>query len=154
MRHWNKTSLAICCVLGWLIWEYGLLTPVVASNGGVDARTFLGLIAQISATMLGFLLAALAILASISGHRLVRNMQKTGHYRVLLHRFFVNVIAYGWATAVALVAYMVRTNLVCATLLALLAFLYASLLLIDLGWRFWLVLTHLGQDVAPPSNGT
>lgn len=146
MKHWSKTSLVICVLAGWLIWKYGLLTPVIIQNGGNDARTLLGLLAQISVTMLGFLLAALAILASISGHRLIRNMQKTGHYKVLLNRFFANVVAYGVAASIALIAYVTKTSLSTATLLAVLSILYASLLLVDLGWRFWLVLTHLGAD--------
>lgn len=46
-------------------------------------------IAQIAATMMGFLLAALAILASIAGMRLLRNLQRTGHFSVLLSRLFI-----------------------------------------------------------------
>ncbi|MEN7430399.1 hypothetical protein VA599_06545 [Chromobacterium sp. TRC.1.1.SA] len=142
MKHWTKWSVLICLLIGWGVWKYNLLSRLSAS----DARTFLGLLAQVSVTMLGFLLAALAILASIAGHRLVRNMQKTGHYRVLLSCFFIDTVAYGFAAAVALVAYLANTHLILGTLLAMVSFLFASLLLLDVGWRFWLVLTHLGPD--------
>lgn len=142
MKHWNKISIFLCVAAGWLIWHFNLLAKLNAT----DARTFLGLLAQVSATMLGFLLAALAILASISGQRLVRNMQKTGHYRVLLSRFFMDTVAYGIASLVSLLAYLTNSHLPHGTLLAILCFLFASLLLIDVGWRFWLVLAHLGPD--------
>lgn len=46
-------------------------------------------VAGVAGTMLGFMIAALAILASIAGMRLLRNMQRTGHYQVLLARLFV-----------------------------------------------------------------
>lgn len=49
-----------------------------------------GVVAQIAATMMGFLLAALAILASIAGMRLLRNMQRTGHYAILLSRMLIS----------------------------------------------------------------
>lgn len=55
-----------------------------------ELRTIAGTAAQISATMMGFLLAALAILASIANMRLLRNMQRTGHYQVLLGRMLVS----------------------------------------------------------------
>lgn len=142
MKHWTKYSIVICILIGAGIWKYNLLGQLSPQ----DSRTFLGLLAQVSATMLGFLLAALAILASISGHRLVRNMQKTGHFQVLLTRFFVDTVAYGVSAGVALVAYLANTHLMHGTLLAMMFFLFASLLLIDVGWRFWLVLSHLGPE--------
>ncbi len=145
MKHWNKLGFVLCLVIGYLIAQRNMLGPFL-SNGGADLRTFLGLIAQISATMLGFLLAALAILASISGHRLVRNMQKTGHFKVLLEKLFFNVVTYGLATGLSLIAYLTKTSLGAMSLVAILAFFYASFVLIDVGWRFWLVLTNLNSE--------
>ncbi len=127
---------------GFAIWHYGL----IAELSPADLRTFVGLLAQISVTMLGFLLAALAILASIAGHRLMRNMQKTGHYQVLLKRFFANTVAYGVSTVTTLLAYLASANLVLATIGAITCVLFATLLLIDAGWRFWLVLSNLTPD--------
>ena len=149
MKHWSKVCLVVCLLVGWLIWQRGYLQPVVLANRGADARSFLGLLAQIAATMLGFLLAALAILASITGHRLIRNMQKTGHFKVLLNRCFANIIAYGVSTATALIAYVTNGNLIYGTFLSVVIFLFASLLLIDLGYRFALVLGHLTPDPGP-----
>jgi len=106
-----------------------------------DIRGLLSLLAQVSATMLGFLLAALAILASISGSRLIRNMQKTGHFKVLLHRFFLNTVAFGVAMVVAIAVSLLSVNLANGTAIATGIFVFACMLLCDVGWRFWLVLT-------------
>lgn len=38
---------------------------------------------SLSATLLGFLIAALSILSALVSRRLVMNMQKTGHYEQL-----------------------------------------------------------------------
>lgn len=146
MKHWNKLCVLICVIVGGIVWQRNMIGPFLLQGATGDLRNFLGLISQISATMLGFLLAALAILASISGHRLIRNMQKTGHFRVLLQRIFMNVVVYGLATGAALVAYLTKTKLGIASFSAILVFFYASLLLVDVGYRFWIVLTNLNQD--------
>lgn len=146
MRHWTLISAALCFLIGYIIQDRNMLGPFVGANGGNDLRAFLGLIAQISVTMLGFLLAALAILASISGSRLVRNMKRTGHYSVLLSKFFWNVIAYGVATGLALIAYLAKSSLGLLSNVALVFFFFSSLLLVDVGYRFWLVLSSIGDD--------
>lgn len=51
---------------------------------GADALAFAGAVASIGATMLGFILAALAVIASISNTHLVQMMHRTGHYKSLL----------------------------------------------------------------------
>lgn len=50
-----------------------------------DLVSFAGAVASVGATMLGFILAALAVVASISHTHLVQQMQKTGHYSDLLN---------------------------------------------------------------------
>lgn len=84
-------------VLGGFV-IYKLCPPVIGAN---DLRAIASTAAQIAATMMGFLLAALAILASIANMRLLRNMQRTGHYQVLLGRmlisaayFFIGLVFY------------------------------------------------------------
>jgi hypothetical protein len=95
--------------------------------------------------MLGFLLAAMAILASISGTRLIRNMQKTGHFVVLLNRFFVNTIAFGISMVIAIAASMLNARIADGAVIASGLFVFSCLLLCDVGWRFWLVLTEIGH---------
>lgn len=142
MKHWTKLSIVISAIFGWELWAISLFTQMSSDN----LRGFLGLIAQISATMLGFLLAALAILASISGHRLLRNMQKTGHYQVLLERFLINTIAYGAAMMAAMAAFLFEKHLSISTLISSVIFVFSTLLLCDIGYRLWLVLRNLSPE--------
>lgn len=142
MKHWTKLSILISAILGWQLWDIGLFPQMTSEN----LRGFLGLIAQISATMLGFLLAALAILASISGHRLLRNMQKTGHYQVLLERFLINTVAYAAAMMAAIAAFLFEPYLCISSLISSIIFVFATLLLCDIGYRLWLVLKNLGPE--------
>ena len=51
-------------------------------------------IAQISATMMGFMLTALAILASISDKNLVKNMAIQGHYKDLINHLTLAALIY------------------------------------------------------------
>lgn len=143
MKHSIKTSFVLAAVFAWLLWKWSLFSA--PRMNAQDLRTLLGLLAQVSATMLGFLLAAMAILASISGTRLIRNMQKTGHFSVLLHRFFVNTIAFGISMVIAIAASMLNVRIADGTILSTSIFFFSCLLLCDVGWRFWLVLTEIGH---------
>jgi Na+/H+-translocating membrane pyrophosphatase len=75
-------------------------TAAAASAASGVAST----VAQISATMLGFLIAALAVLASIAGMRLLRNMQRTGHYQNLLARLLICAAAFALLLGLSLFA--------------------------------------------------
>ena len=143
MKHSTKLAFLLAVVFAYFVWRWGLFSaPRMAVQ---DLRTLLGLLAQVSATMLGFLLAAMAILASISGARLIRNMQKTGHFVVLLNCFFVNTIAFGASMVVAIAATMLNVRIADGAILSAGIFVFSCLLLCDVGWRFWLVLTEIGQ---------
>lgn len=87
-----------CVLVSWGvaygIWYYSLLNGLEVG----DFRTAAGIVAQLSGTMLGFILAALAILTTILGEPLIRNMQRTGHFKVLLGRMLSCVAAFGIAT--------------------------------------------------------
>lgn len=61
-------------------------------------------VAGVAGTMLGFMIAALAILASIAGMRLLRNMQRTGHYHVLLGRLFITSVFFALLLVTSLAA--------------------------------------------------
>lgn len=144
MKHWTKISVVFSLMLYWFISNQGVFLPARLSDE--QLRNYIGLVAQIAATMLGFLLTALSILASISGHRLLVNMQKTGHFHVLLTRFFLNCVAFALAGIVALAGYLLKTHLAFAGQVSTVIFFFSFLLLCDVGWRFWLVLTELGSS--------
>lgn len=138
MKYWTYLSLALASALTCLVYSNGTLNAL-----GGDAHNVVTLFAQISATMLGFLIAALSILASISGHRLLRQMQRLGHYRVLLRRFFINSTAFAAAMVAALVSIVFRDSNPFSTYSAFLLFVFATLLLVDIGYRLWLVMHNL-----------
>lgn len=143
MKHFTKLSLVLSVAFGGVAWYRGMLDCIADA----ELRSAVGIASQISATMLGFLIAALSILASISGHRLLRNMQKTGHYRVLLRRLFWNSGAYGLAMVLAFMAVLLNGEwFKPMSLAALTGFTYATLFLIDIGWRFWLVLINISGE--------
>lgn len=142
MKHWNKISFVLSGIVFYLAYKHGIF----AALGEPDSRVASGILAQIAATMLGFLIAALSILASISGTRLVKNMQKTGHYRKLLRCFLINSVAYGVAMTCSFWALISKSHFPIPALVALTTFSFASLLLIDVCWRFWLVLHSLAPD--------
>jgi hypothetical protein len=59
----------------------------------LDLKPMLGAFASVSATLLGFLLAALAILRAAEGRTLVANMRKTGHSDTLLNEMFFAAVS-------------------------------------------------------------
>lgn len=66
---------------GGAAWYWGAY-PSFSEAGAI--ASFGGTVASISTTMLGFLLAALTVLASISHTHLVKVMREHGHYHDLL----------------------------------------------------------------------
>ncbi|HDY98753.1 MAG TPA: hypothetical protein ENH72_09700 [Pseudomonas sabulinigri] len=138
MKYWTFLSCLLAVALAWLVHTSNTIPTL-----GDDIHNVISLFAQISATMLGFLIAALSILASISGHRLLRNMQRTGHYRVLLRRFFINSAAFAAAMVAALVSAVLRDSTPILTYGAFFFFVFATLLLVDIGYRLWLVMHNL-----------
>jgi hypothetical protein len=136
-------SCLIVAICGsWYMSHDGWLNDLKDS----DIRSAAGIVAQIGATMLGLVLAALAVLASIANSRLVKNMRKTGHYQVLLRRMFVALIAFGTSTiAGAVVIFLPVIKAEHAYLLIGIE-VFAALLLADISRKFWLVLHHLTPD--------
>lgn len=121
--------------------HYGLLLQVKADTLSSAA----GVIAQISATLAGFLLAVLSVLATIVNTRLVRNMQKTGHYQLLLHRLFANAAVFVVSMVVGMVAVFSVDS--CYPIMVLIFFAIVGLvMLIDVASKFWMVLSHLGPS--------
>lgn len=105
-------------------------------------RSAASALAGVAATMVGFMLAALSVLTAVANQRLIRNMQKTGHYRRLLHELY----HCGGAYAIMLVGAMVSLFAPSpAHILSLTVGVsaYALLVMLSAGKKFWMVLTHL-----------
>lgn len=80
----------------------GLATRQPAELAGI-ASTF----ASIAATLLGFIIAALSILASLMDRTLLKNMNKTGHFDVLLSELHGAALAFLLVLVVALISLFV-----------------------------------------------
>lgn len=95
-------ALVISVTLAWF-WFYYDLPGLPRKDPGLNsAVTAMGVLAQISATMLGFMMAVLAILASISNTRLLRNMQRKGQFHLMLVSIFTDNLGFAAVTASSL----------------------------------------------------
>lgn len=120
----------------------GYFRPYAGLDVG-ELREAASAVAQIAATMLGFMIAALSILATITNTVLVQNMQKTGHFRVLLSRMYVAAVSFAITMLFGLVGVITNNIQQWAVLVMVFLVAWSTLLLIDFGYRFWMVLTHL-----------
>jgi hypothetical protein len=111
-----------------------------------DVRSGTGVIAQIASTLLGFVLAALAILATVLNTRLLRNMQRTGHYQVLLRRMFYCVLTFGVITVAGLIVLFIPTLQVKHAYVMMFLSVFAFQSLVDVCQKFWIVLSRLHPE--------
>lgn len=90
-----------------------------------------GIIAQTSITMVGFVLACLAILTTISHYKLIRKMQDSGHFYILLHRMFFCIFSFLILTIISVVMlfHIEKVNFFLYALILL--SIFSLLLLID-----------------------
>lgn len=114
-------------------------------NTHAEWSSFGGSIASVGATLLGFMLAALAILASINNTHLLEQMRKSGHYRELLHTLFLgSLLMLGCAIAGFVILFghiPTATTFYCVVAVHIAAFV----LVLDIGHKFWLVLSSLSS---------
>ena len=96
--------------------------------------------------MLGFMAAALAIIASISHTHLVSMMRKTGHYKELLASLFAGCVFF-LAIAVSGFGLLYGAPISSTTVWALVGLHVAALISVwDIGVKFWFVLRNLNPD--------
>jgi hypothetical protein len=147
---WSK-CVAVAWAAGHAVWYWSLLKGLEPG----DMRTAAGVVAQLSGTMLGFVLAALAVLTTVLDTVLVRNMQRTGHFRVLLRRMLCSIGAFGLATiGGAVIIFVPKPQEWHACVLIGFTTLAIAVLL-DVCSKFWFVLRNLtpARTTAPASNG-
>jgi hypothetical protein len=104
---------------------------------------FGGSVASISSTMLGFLLAALTVLASISHTHLLKVMREQGHYRDLLDTMLIGFLLFLLCaiSGFGLLFGVQLTPKIGFVLVGLHTAAVTSLL--DIGRKLWLVLRNL-----------
>ncbi|MBK5072220.1 hypothetical protein I2492_04215 [Budviciaceae bacterium CWB-B4] len=140
MKYFIKVSILISLLLCFLAWKFECFHELNESA----IRSASAVAAQISATLLGFLIATLSILSAIADKPLMLKMKQTGHYKVLLKKIFTISIWYtlsvfvGCWTVISPAGFLYVSSLAC-----LFFFLSSILMLTDIGWRFWLVLNHI-----------
>lgn len=128
---------ALAGVGAWYWGVYPALTdPSIISSFG-------GSIASVGTTMLGFMLAALAVLASINHTHLVTMMRTTCHYHDLLVTLFTGCFLF---LACAIGGFLVLFGVAPKPIfMSFLVGVHAGALisLLDIGRKFWLVLSNL-----------
>lgn len=101
------------------------------------------IIAQISITMVGFVLACLAILTTISHYNLIRKMQDSGHFYILLSHMFLCIFSFLVLTIISVVMlFHIEKVSYCLYTLIFLS-IFSLLLLIDVIIKLWITITNL-----------
>lgn len=125
-----------------------------------DLRNAVSVIAGASATLLGFLVSAGALLYAVANTRLAENLQRTGHFRLLLKDLFVAAgcfliaLLFGFVclflpVEAAIGEHSLRTlELGVLTLVFLNVVAYAMLL--PVGFKLWILLSNLGPEPGSP----
>lgn len=137
----HASMVFVVGILSGILSYYFKISIVI---GTLDQQiSVLGTLAQVSVSMMGFMLAALAILASISDKPLLKNMANMGHFKDLLLSLFT-------ASAVYMLTFLIAGSVLvfgeyglhwrdlifgslCANIIATL----------QIGWKFWKVLSNL-----------
>ncbi len=137
-KFWIRWLLLSGVAVG-CIWYFRLLDQLAPA----EVKSAVGVVVQLAVTMLGFVLAALTVLATIAQTKLVRNMHKTGHYGVLLTRMFTCLLLFGLISIVGLVLLFVPQIPAPATLVVLGLVLVSIVALGDVLRKLRLVLDRL-----------
>lgn len=125
---------------GYAAWHWGVY-PAFSDVSAASA--FGGTVASISTTMLGFLLAALAVLASISHTHLLGVMREQGHYRDLLNTMLIGFVFF-LLCAIEGFSVLFGVSLTSWLGSALVGTHVAAFVsLLDIGRKLWLVLRNL-----------
>ncbi|MFD0705982.1 hypothetical protein [Photorhabdus akhurstii] len=111
MKYYIKICIFIAFTLTITTWYKGWFIGL----DDATIRSAATVAAQVSATLLGFLITGLSILASVSGNRLLKKMQASGHYCVLLEKIFMVSIWYALSLVIS-----------CWTVISPQQFLYVS----------------------------
>lgn len=97
-------ALLVAVAAALLSWQsLTAWTPLEAPSVAAVA----GIYAQVAVTMLGFMLAMLAILVSVADRRAIRNISRTGHFRKLLIQLYQAAAYFGVTLVTSVVSMMV-----------------------------------------------
>lgn len=132
----HSFSLALGIVMGAGAW---FIAPEVEV-----LRTFLGVLAGVAVTLLGFLVAALSILVAVMDRRLIVNLRKTGHYDQLLFDIMYSALAFLATLILALAAILAPDAWVAtAAALTITSLVYSLSVMVRAGSELVLVIQAL-----------
>lgn len=110
-------------------------------------RSVIPVYTSVSVTMLGFTLAMLAILVSVSSTRLVRNINKTGHYDLVVFRLLVSAGFFGAVLVSALTCLFLFGKAFVIGAAASSGLMIAACYALTISsYKFWIVLKLLHAD--------
>lgn len=125
------------------------LTGTVPAPSVQDRIAVYGTVAQVCGTLGGFLLAALAIVASISNTALLKAMRESGHYDALLKHMFTGTLLFLSATVVCILV-VLGVNLPTWVHAGLFGTMASGLVVLSIaGWQFWLTLVNVNRTSQP-----
>lgn len=137
-KCWSCLRVVLSSTVAWIVF--------FAIEGFEKAKitSLLGAVATNSVTIMSIMIAALAILISISGSKLIKEMSKTGHMKVLIDSLSFTALAFFVSAIVAGVG-LFSTGVTSRTILVFSSSLlfYALLLLLIAGYRLYQTLIHL-----------
>jgi len=140
--------ILLAATASFVAWRYQL-APAMPVN---DKATVFSTLGQIAGTMLGFMLATLAILASINDADLVKKMRDSGHYDELSQTIFAGCFLFLIATVVSVwFLFVDGTHEIMMSVLVG-SYVGAILVLLVVGWQFWLTLRNLTPIQENPSE--
>ena len=148
-------TLRACGVVAAASATYALAQLDMGANSGINARDAVGVVVGAAATMLGFLVSSGALLYAVANTRLVRNLERTGHFRGLLEDLFVDAALFLAATALGVACLFLpdapwqdHSYSLFRTGLHVLGFAFslACIFLLPVGWKMWLLLSNLAPD--------
>jgi hypothetical protein len=133
-----------------------MLEAAARDTAPADLRNAINVIAGVDATLWGFLVSAGALLYAVANTRLARNLQRTGHFNRLLVDLFLDSAAFLAALiATMFCLFLPEVNSLKEPLLPIGVWVsvflnvVAFLLLLPVGWKFWILLTNLEPDDQP-----
>jgi hypothetical protein len=135
--------VSVAAITGIAAYRYGIHPSVSATP---DAIAMGSGIASVGGTMLGFMLAALAVLASVSHTHLIKMMRQSGHYDDLLATLFAGGLMFlccvllGFTLLFGALADPILMSAIVAVHLG------ALVSVVDVARKFWLVLSNLSPS--------
>lgn len=141
VMHWI-IRIATSLIVAGLLWHYRAVFSETTLHNAASA------FAGIAATLLGFMVAALSILTAIINQRLLRNMQKTGHYRILLNELYYTGASYALVMIAALFNIFLAAPYVTYGMIVTVSVMtFSTMMMISVGIKFWRLLSNLNPEI-------